>query len=125
MSSTLRPSRRSGRPMRFSSEAGLYIPGVTMPCPRSIEWYQAMESTSRRSAARSRSDMLTTGSALAGLLVEGVLAVPAAVLLHLDAVAVVRLVLERDVVAPLALFTGESHLHPLVARHLAVAPPPV
>src|SRR5262245_11173882 len=39
---------------------------------------------------------------LAGLLVEGVLAVPTAVLIHLDALAVVHLVLLGDVVAALA-----------------------
>src|SRR5690242_16642366 len=56
---------------------------------------------------------------LPGLLVQRVLAVPAAVLLHLDALTVVDLVLHRDVVAPLAdlarqgdgdaLLTGLGH----------------
>src|SRR5438477_5244694 len=46
---------------------------------------------------------------------EGVLAVPAAVLLHLDALAVVLLVLHRDVVAALAGLACERDLDPLVA----------
>src|SRR5690349_21118786 len=55
---------------------------------------------------------------LAGFLVHRVLAVPAAVLLHLDALAVVLLVLHRDVVAPLAGLAREGHLHSLlVPRH--------
>src|SRR5436190_1751142 len=53
----------------------------------------------------------------AGLAVQGVLAVEAAVLLHLDALAVVRLVLHGDVVPPLALLARQRHLDPLVARH--------
>src|SRR5581483_8383353 len=52
---------------------------------------------------------------LARLLVEGVLAVPAAVLLHLDALAVVLLVLHRDVVAPLAGLAGQRDLDSLIA----------
>src|SRR5262249_18741044 len=51
---------------------------------------------------------------LAGLLVEGVALVPAAVLLHLDALAVVDLALHRDVVPPLAVLAGERHLDALV-----------
>ena len=51
-----------------------------------------------------------------------VLAVPAAVLLHLDALAVVDLVLDRDVVPPLAVFAGEGDLDPLVALAIAQAP---
>src|SRR5262249_2736452 len=53
----------------------------------------------------------------AGLAVEGVLAVEAAVLLHLDALAVVRLVLHGDVVPPLALLACQRDCLPLVARH--------
>ena len=44
-------------------------------------------------------------------------AVVAAVLLHLDPLTVVGLVLDRDVVPPLALLAREGHLHSLVARH--------
>src|SRR5947208_6541303 len=55
---------------------------------------------------------------LTRLLVDGVALVPAAVLLHLDALAVVDLALHRDVVAPLAVLAGERDLDPLlVLRH--------
>src|SRR6185436_7868669 len=55
---------------------------------------------------------------LAGFLVDGVALVPAAVLVHLDALAVVDLALHRDVVAALALLARERDLHPLlVLRH--------
>src|SRR3954467_5809853 len=57
-------------------------------------------------------------SSLSGLAVEGVHPVPAAVLLHLDALTVVLLVLDRDVVAALALLAGQRDLHSLlVLRH--------
>src|SRR5687768_3394855 len=57
---------------------------------------------------------------LTGLFVNGVGAVPAAVLLQLDALAIVLLVLLRDVVAPLALLAGQGDLHALfVLCHLA------
>src|SRR5439155_7254504 len=49
------------------------------------------------------------------LLVDGVLPVPAAVLLHLDPVAVVLLVLGGDVVAPLADLAGQRDLDSLIA----------
>src|SRR5258705_7637052 len=48
---------------------------------------------------------------------EGVATVPAAVLLHLDALAVIRPVLHRDVVPSLADLAREGHLHTLVAGH--------
>ena len=51
---------------------------------------------------------------LAGLLVERVALVPAAVLLHLDALAVVDLALHRDVVPPLAVLARERDLDSLV-----------
>jgi hypothetical protein len=51
---------------------------------------------------------------LARLLVDGVTTVVPAVLLHLDALAVVELVLHRDVVAVLALGALEGDLHPLL-----------
>ena len=50
----------------------------------------------------------------AGLLVEGVTALVAAVLVHLKTFAIVDLGLHRDVVAPLALGALEGDLHPLV-----------
>src|SRR3954465_3698593 len=57
-------------------------------------------------------------SSLSGLAMEGVHPVPAAVLLHLDALTVVLLVLDRDVVATLALLAGQRDLHSLlVLRH--------
>src|SRR5437868_3011440 len=50
--------------------------------------------------------------------VEGVLAIPPAVLLHLDALAVVLLVLHGDVVAALAVLAGQRDLHSLLTlRH--------
>src|SRR5256714_10783138 len=58
-----------------------------------------------------------TSHRLPGLFVERVAAVPAAVLLHLDAVAIVGPVLHRDVVPPLADVARQRHLHSLVARH--------
>src|SRR5262249_41808792 len=55
---------------------------------------------------------------LPGLPVDGVPAVEPAVLLHLEALAVVELVLHRDVVAVLADLALEGDLHPLLAlRH--------
>jgi len=51
----------------------------------------------------------------AGLLVEGVLTLVGAVLLHLEALTVVDLRLHRDVVAPFALGAFEGHFDPLVA----------
>ena len=46
------------------------------------------------------------------------LALPSAVLVHLDALTVIELVLHRDVIAPLALLTRQRHLHALfVLRH--------
>ncbi len=53
----------------------------------------------------------------ARLLVHGVLAVPAAVLLELDALAVVHLRLVGDVVPALALGALEGHGDPLVGGH--------
>src|SRR4029450_6676601 len=53
--------------------------------------------------------------ALAGLLVHGVTPVVPAVLLHLDALAVVELVLHRDVVAVLAHGALERDLHALLS----------
>jgi len=50
----------------------------------------------------------------ASLLVQGVLALVAAVLLHFQALAVVYLGLHRDVVAPLAVGALEGHFDPLV-----------
>src|ERR1700685_749662 len=50
----------------------------------------------------------------AGLLVEGVLALPAADLLHLDPLAVVDLVLGRDVVPPLADLASQGDLDALL-----------
>src|SRR5690349_4050640 len=59
------------------------------------------------------------GFGLAGLAVQRVPAVPAAVLLHLDPLAVVDLGFDRDVVAPLALFAGQRDLDSLVIlRHV-------
>src|SRR5437660_10313991 len=58
-----------------------------------------------------------TSHRLPGLFVEGVAAVPAAVLLHLDAFAIVGAVLHRDVVPSLADLARQRHLHSLVARH--------
>src|SRR5947209_19104072 len=60
-----------------------------------------------------------TSHRLPGLFVERVAAVPAAVLLHLDAVAIVGPVLHRDVVPPLTDLARQRHLHSLVARHWA------
>ena len=51
----------------------------------------------------------------AGLFVDRVLAVVAAVLVHLEALTVVDLGLHRDVVAPFALGAFEGDLHPLFA----------
>src|SRR6267143_3878186 len=48
------------------------------------------------------------------LFVKCMRAVPAAVLLHLDALAVVLLVLHGDVVAPLALLAGQRDLDALL-----------
>src|SRR5438309_569883 len=59
---------------------------------------------------------------LPSLPMEGVLLVPAAVLLHLDALAVVDARLHRDVVAALAHLAGQRDLDPLLIglrRHLA------
>src|SRR5665213_1919564 len=54
----------------------------------------------------------------AGLFVQRVLAVPVAELLHLDPLAVVQLVLRRNVVTALAYFAGQGDLDPLlVLRH--------
>src|SRR3954451_3926079 len=61
--------------------------------------------------------LLISRGELPSFLVERVLTVETAVLLHLDALAVVRLVLHRDVVAPLADLAGEGHLDPLVTCH--------
>jgi hypothetical protein len=79
-------------------------------------------------AVSTRSDELTTFAAYlpferaadgsAGLLVERVTPVPLAVLLHLEALAVVHLGLVGDVVAPLALGALEGHVDPLVGSHL-------
>src|SRR5438128_4380077 len=56
---------------------------------------------------------------LTRLLVDGVALVPAAVLLHLDALAVVDLALHRDVVAPLAVLARERDLDAfLVLGHI-------
>src|SRR4026208_1450780 len=55
---------------------------------------------------------------LSRLPVQRVLAVPAAVLLHLDALAVVDLALHRDVVPPLADLTSQRDLDPLLIRHV-------
>jgi len=57
---------------------------------------------------------LTGRTGLARLFVDGVALVPAAVLLHLDALTVVDLALHRDVVAPLAVFARKSDLDALV-----------
>src|SRR5207247_6487721 len=51
---------------------------------------------------------------LSRLFVKCMRAVPPAVLLHLDALAVVLLVLHRDVVAPLALLAGQRDLDALL-----------
>src|SRR5207248_393331 len=59
----------------------------------------------------------------AGLAVEGVLVVPPAELLHLDALAVVDARLHRDVVPPLADLAGQRDLQPLLvrlARHVSL-----
>jgi hypothetical protein len=62
---------------------------------------------------------------LPGLLVEGVLPIPAAVLAHLDALAIVLLVLARYVVAPFANITRQRHLHSsFVFGHLELLPFP-
>ena len=53
------------------------------------------------------------GPSLSSFLVRGVLAVPAAELLHLDTLTIIELVLHRDVVPSLALFAGQGHLNPL------------
>ena len=53
---------------------------------------------------------------LSGLAVHRVLVVPAAELLHLDALAVVDARLHRDVVPTLAVLAGQSDLDPLVVR---------
>src|SRR5665213_257170 len=50
----------------------------------------------------------------AGLLVERVLAVPAAELLHLDPLTIIDLVLGRDVVTTLADLAGQRDLDPLL-----------
>jgi len=50
---------------------------------------------------------------LARFLVERVHPIPAAVLLHLDPLAIVLLVFDRDVVAALALLTRKGHFDPL------------
>jgi hypothetical protein len=57
---------------------------------------------------------LGTAKELAGFLVHGVLALPFAVLAHLDAFAIVDLVLHRDVVTTLAGFTCEGNGDALV-----------
>src|SRR6266542_4703721 len=60
----------------------------------------------------------TVCSGLAGLAVDGVLAAPPAVLLELEAVAVVHLVLLGDVVPPLAVVAGERDRRSVVGfRH--------
>src|SRR3974390_2882357 len=65
------------------------------------------------------------GGLLAGLLVQRVGPVPAAELLHLDPLAVVQLVLGRDVVPPLAHLAGQGDLDPLlVLRHVPSLPQP-
>ena len=53
-------------------------------------------------------------SCLAGLLVDGVAAIPRAELLHLDPLTVVHLVLGRDVIPPLARLTGQRDLDALI-----------
>ena len=59
----------------------------------------------------------------AGLFVDRVLAVPAAVLGELDTLPVVLLVLHGDLVAPLAHVAGQRHLHPLlVLGHVDLLP---
>src|SRR4051794_27975134 len=59
---------------------------------------------------------------LTRLFVHRVALVPAAVLLHLDAFAVVDLRFHRDVVAALAVLAGESDLHAFVVLgHLLVS----
>src|SRR5690606_7437650 len=72
---------------------------------------RAPETAQVRSGARS-GDRRRIASA--GLLVERVPAVPAAVLLHLESFAIVDLRLHRDVVALFALGALEGDLHPLV-----------
>ena len=51
----------------------------------------------------------------AGLFVDRVFAVVAAVLVHLETLTIIDLGLHRDVVAPLALRAFEGDLHPLFA----------
>ena len=64
--------------------------------------------------SRGRSRRARLGRSLSGLLVQGVLAVPAAELLHLDPLAVVDLVLRGDVVTSLALLACQGDLDALL-----------
>src|SRR5664279_1841038 len=57
---------------------------------------------------------LPAGRPLSGLLVQRVLAIPAAELLHLDPLAIVHLVLRRDVVPSFALLAGQGDLDALL-----------
>src|SRR5664280_2049781 len=57
---------------------------------------------------------LPAGRPLSGLLMHRVLAIPAAELLHLDPLAIVHLVLRRDVVPSFALFARQGDLDALL-----------
>ena len=93
--------RRSARPRP---------PGLPLGGRSDLPRPERLRTVTRCSGPRSR----RRAAWLAGLLVEGVAAVPAAVLLHLDALTVVDLALHRDVVPPLALLAGQRDLDPLV-----------
>ncbi len=68
----------------------------------------------REGRQRTSDPRINGRSASAGLLVKRVLPLVAAVLVHLETLAIVDLGLHRDVVTPLALGAFEGDLHPLV-----------
>src|SRR5690606_37893491 len=93
------------------AEAAPFVSGPA----RSVE--DARRRAPRRGTARIMG-AATLDAGSAGLLVHRVCTIPTAVLLELDALAVVELVLRRDVVAPLAGLALEGDLDALfVLRH--------
>src|SRR6478672_2873460 len=80
--------------------------GPARRAPAAVRWSSSPTHLAARGLLMSRGE-------LPSFLVEGVLAIETAILLHLDPLAIVGLVLHRDVVAPLADLAGEGHLDPL------------
>src|SRR3954451_12190031 len=105
------PDRRFWRPMLYQlSYCRSWLPQATKddPDPQRRHPQAAPQAACR----------LPPGQFLPRLLVDGVAPVVGAVLLHLQALAVVDLGLHGDVVTPLALCALERDLHPLVVlRH--------